>query len=749
MATLFKEVNYNLSTLIQQIDLGVIGLPDIQRPFVWKDTKVRDLFDSMYRGYPVGYFLFWANGYQENTKTIGDQHKQKAAQLLIVDGQQRLTSLFAVMKSKQVIRENYETENIAISFKPLEEKFEIPDAATKRSPEYIQNISEIWSPNINIFSFTQEFIEKLQQTRTLSADEINHIQESISRLRNLEHYPFSVLELSASINEEQVADVFVRINSQGKKLNTTDFILTLMSVFWEDGRKDLESFCANARQPNANEASAFNFLITPDPEQMLRICVGFGFRRARMKYVYSILRGKDLETEEFSEERRDAQFEKLKEAQEKVLNITNWHEFLKAIQRAGYVREDYISSKTSILYAYVLYLIGKYNFNVSPFELREIIARWFYMTSLTARYSASAESQMESDLADLRDISSSDEFIALLDKTISTQFTSDYWQINLPNSLSTSSSRSPSLFAYFAALNVLDAKGLFSQLKVSNLLHAGLKSNKSALEKHHLFPKNYLVSIGIEDQRQRNQIANFALVEWNDNIKISDSSPQEYVKIMKERFSHEELKEMYYWHALSDDWQNMDYESFLEIRRQKIADIIQAGYHKLSSISDDKDEDTFSISQLIQNGESENIEFKSTLRVNLYTKEKDPKIEMACLKTLAAFLNSSGGVLIIGVNDDGEALGLESDKFENTDKFYLHAMNLVRDRMGSQTALYIQAQFEEYQGKQIFVVKCKPSLSPVYVKDQNNERFFVRTGNSTAELNGRGLEDYINLRFRK
>lgn len=749
MATLFKEVNYNLSTLIQQIDLGIIGLPDIQRPFVWKDTKVRDLFDSMYRGYPVGYFLFWANGYQENTKTIGDQNKQKAAQLLIVDGQQRLTSLFAVMKSRKVIRENYETENIVVSFKPLEEKFEIPDAATKRSPEYIQSISELWSPDINIFSFTQKFIEKLQQTRDLTADEINKIQESISRLKNLEHYPFSVLELSASIDEEQVADVFVRINSQGKKLNTTDFILTLMSVFWEQGRKDLENFCASARQPNTSEASAFNYVITPDPEQMLRVSVGFGFRRARMQYVYSILRGKDLETGEFSEERRDDQFSKMQQSQAKVLNLTNWHEFLKAVQRAGYVRTDYISSQVNVLYAYTFYLIGKYDFQVPLFELREIIARWFYMTSLTARYSSSAESQMEADLANFRDISTAEEFVALLDKTISTQFTSDFWQINLPSDLATSSSRSPSLFAYYAALNVLDAKGLFSQLKVSDLLHAGLKSNKSSLEKHHLFPKNYLVSLGIEDQRVRNQIANFALVEWSDNIKISDSSPQEYMEIMKQRFDHDELREMYYWHALPDDWQNMPYEEFLEIRRQKIADVIQAGYNKLSSIGSESDEEITSAEQLIQGGESENIEFKSTMRVNLYTNNKDPKIEMAFLKTIGAFLNSNGGVLVVGVNDNGEALGLESDGFENNDKFYLHAVNLIRDRMGSENALYIHQQFEEYQGKQIFVVSCKPALKPVYVKDQGQEKFFARTGNSTTELNGRELEDYINLRFRR
>lgn len=553
MATLFTEVNYNLATLIQQIDLGIIGLPEIQRPFVWKDTKVRDLFDSMYRGYPVGYFLFWANGHQDNTKTIGDQNKQKPAQYLIVDGQQRLTSLFAVMKSKQVIKESYETEHIIISFKPLEEKFEIPDATTKRSSEYIQNISELWSSDINIFSFTQQFIEKLNLTRNLTSDEINRIQKSISTLKNLEYYPFSVLELAASINEEQVAEVFVRINSQGKKLNTTDFILTLMSVFWEAGRKDLEDFCASARLPSTSEASAFNYILIPDPDQMLRVSVGYGFRRARMKYVYSILRGKDLETEEFSEERRNQQFERLKEVQAKVLNVTSWHEFLKVVQRAGYVREDYISSQTNILYAYIYFLIGKHDFQVPAFELREIIARWLYMTSLTARYTTSAESQMESDLADLRNISTADEFIALLDKTISTQFTSDYWQINLPNSLSTSSSRSPSLFAYYAALNVLDAEGLFSQMKVTDLLHAGINSNKSALEKHHLFPKNYLVSLGVDDQSQRNQIANYALVEWSDNIQISDSSPKEYMKLMQERFGHEELREMYYWHALPDD----------------------------------------------------------------------------------------------------------------------------------------------------------------------------------------------------
>ena len=126
--TLFKEVHYSLGNLIGDIGLGRIGLPDIQRPFVWSNAKVRDLFDSMYRGYPVGYFLFWQTGAEGvDTKVIGDTNKQKAPSLLIVDGQQRLTSLYAVIRREAVLRENFEREHIRIAFRPQ-------DGSTDPSP---------------------------------------------------------------------------------------------------------------------------------------------------------------------------------------------------------------------------------------------------------------------------------------------------------------------------------------------------------------------------------------------------------------------------------------------------------------------------------------------------------------------------------------------------------------------------------------------------------------------------------------
>jgi hypothetical protein len=582
MATLFKEARYTLNALIQNIDLGVIGLPDIQRPFVWPDTKVRQLFDSMYRGYPVGYFLFWANANVESTKGIGTSGKQKHPYLLIVDGQQRLTSLYAVIRGEEIIRENYTKAHIHIAFNPLEEKFEVPDAAIRRNPRYFQDITELWKPNSNIIRLMSDFVSNLRKTVEVSNEEEEQIQNAIMRLKNLDAYPFSVLELSAEINEEQVAEVFVRINSQGKTLNQADFILTLMSVFWEDGRKDLEEFCKLCRFPTKDTASPFNYLIEPDPDQMLRVSVGLAFRRARLQYVYSILRGKDLDTGLFSEDRRDQQFDILKNAQTKVLNVQNWHEFIKAVKQAGFARQDYISSKNNLLYAYVFFLIGREDMRMDLYELKKLIARWFFMTSITGRYTGSPETVMEMDLARLRGVTDADKFKSVLNEIIESQLTEDFWDKTLPLHLSTSSSTSPSLYAYYAALYIHDAYGLFSKLKVSDLLQDGLRGSKSPLERHHLFPKAMLNRQGITETRDTNQIANYALVEWSDNIAISDKSPQEYLPLYVTRVDTGMLKQMNYWHALPENWESFSYDEFLVKRRELMGQVIKSAYQKLN-----------------------------------------------------------------------------------------------------------------------------------------------------------------------
>ncbi|MDO9537837.1 MAG: DUF262 domain-containing protein, partial [Thermoplasmata archaeon] len=457
-ATLFKEVGWFLSALIDNIDMGIIGLPDIQRPFVWKAAKVRDLFDSMYKGFPVGYLLFWENGLENGHKQIGVDKKQEVPNLLIIDGQQRLTALYSVMKNVPIVKQDYTQQKIMISFRPKDQVFDVTDAAIIRNPEFIADISVIWSDDLGLYSFTTEFIEKLRQNREVSKEEEKQIADTISQLHNLRGYPFTALELSHTINEEQVSEVFVRINSKGVTLNQADFILTLMSVFWDEGRKQLEEFCRTARQPSVGEASSFNYFIQPAPDQLLRVSVGLGFRRARLQHVYSILRGKDLETEQFSEGKRIEQFDVLKNAQAKVLNLQNWSEFFKVLMQAGFHGSSMISSQAALLYAYVIFLVGKKDFLLGTHDLRNIISRWFFMSSLTARYSSSPETTMEADLARLRSIRNGDDFIRTLDQIIFDTLTEDLWNITLPNSLATSSARSPSLFAYYAALNLLDAQ---------------------------------------------------------------------------------------------------------------------------------------------------------------------------------------------------------------------------------------------------------------------------------------------------
>lgn len=587
MRTLFKEVGYSLSKLIEDIEMGEIGLPEIQRPFVWPNSKVRDLFDSMYRGFPVGYLLFWVNGFSEIHRQIGTDVKQKVPRLLIVDGQQRLTSLYAVMEGIPVLRKDYSQERIHIAFRPRDQRFEVTDAAIRRDPEFISDISQLWSGSLSRTRFVKSFLKQLGNHRPLDEDEEDELSENIDRLYDLQDYPFRALELSSTVDEENVAEVFVRINSKGTTLNQADFILTLMSVFWDEGRTELEHFCRDARQPSTSTSSPYNYFIQPDPDQLLRVNICLGFRRARLRHVYSILRGKDLETEKFSDELREQQFAVLEKAQDYALNLQNWHEFLKVLMRAGFRRGKMISSRNALLYAYALFLIGKRDHEIDSYTLRNTMARWFFMISLTGRYTGSPETRMEQDLAHLREIESGEEFVRLVERIIAGTFTEDYWNINLPNALATSSARSPSLFAYYAALNLLGARVLFSKMKVSELLDPALRGPKAAIERHHLFPRGYLKTLGLTSTRDTNQIANFALVEWSDNIDISDKSPAEYFPQYASRFTQQELDRMMYWHALPKGWEKMEYPEFLEARRKGIAKVIRDGFLKLSETLDE------------------------------------------------------------------------------------------------------------------------------------------------------------------
>jgi hypothetical protein len=461
------------------------------------------------------------------------------------------------------------------------------------------------------------------------------------------------------------------------------------------------------------------------------------------------LRGKDLETGKLSSAQREKQFGILQEAQKHTLDLQNWHDFMGAIQKGGFRSSSMINSKGTLIYVYTLYIIGKKDFQVPHEELQHAIARWFFMAIITTRYiSSSPESAMERDLADLRGLVKAEDFVNWINKTITSELTPDFWETTLPARLETSSSISPFYNCYLAAQHLLDARALFSDIRIWDALDPTTKAKKSKVERHHLFPKNYLKSFGLKGPRITNQIANYAYLEWKDNISISDNAPSEYVEKYRQSISPVKLERMYYLHALPEDWESMTYASFLEERRRLMAVVTRDGFKQLET-GEILEEKPSTLEQMVMQGEGIYTEFKSTLRVNLHTRDQDKRMEHSVLKTIAGFLNSrEGGTLVIGIDDAGTPLGLESDGFPNEDKMDLHLGNLIKAQLGPTTMLHITPHFEDYRGKRVLLVDCKASKVPVYLKNGKEEEFYIRAGGSSAKLTLRQMSEFIKQRFR-
>ena len=745
MPTLYRDTSYSLTHLIEEIKHGGVALPDIQRPFVWSAAKVRDLFDSMYRGYPVGTLMLWETGADVGTRQVGGGEVTKVAKLLIVDGQQRLTSLFAVLTGRTVLTNRFENKQIRIAFRPDDESFEVTDAAIERDPDYIPDITVLWAKRYK--STVRNFLTRLGGDLTDS--EQDELEERIDRVRDLRDFRFQVIVLDARANEEEVSEIFVRTNSKGVTLNQADFILTLMSVHWEEGRRQLEAFARAAVDRTIDGPSPSNPLLDPKPDQLLRVSVGLAFRRGRLHNVYNILRGKDLDSGEVTEERRITQFNKLRVAQDDVVDLNNWHEFLKCLSQAGVLQSRMITSGNAVIYTYILWLIGKRDFLVDRVVLRATIARWFFMAHTTGRYTSSPETQIESDLTRISTLApkDSDGFCEELDQIVRSNFTPDYWKISLPNRLETSSARSPVLFAYWAALNILDAEVLFSRLKIRDLFQHGINAPRS-IERHHLFPKAYLATQGITVTSQVNAIANMAFLDWADNVSINHKSPLEYWQFMTAAMDPERLERQCHWHALPVGWEQLEYPVFLERRRALIADVIKHGFNHLWG--EGSTTSNASVTDLIALGESQCVEFKSTARWNIHSGQPDKKMEHLIVKTVCGFLNSEGGSLFIGVSDDGEVRGLTEDmktlgSKPDRDGYELFLRQHLDNALSIQTATVVSIYFETIAEQEICSGTVGASGKPVFAKPTNTSiptEFWVRVGNATKQLHGDDMVQY-------
>lgn len=590
---LYSRADLSVEALLSEIETGSTGLPDLQRPFVWTDSKVRDLFNSMLKGYPIGFVITWQSPNADKAKQIGKiEHGYSTPSKLIIDGQQRLTSLFSVIKGVKVVDSNFKPKNIVLAFNPLTCTCEVSTIALAKSPEWIADISKAFQSNS--YSLTNEYISELNQSRKkkgeseVSDKETAQISEGISALLNLKKYIIPTLDITSEADEEDVANIFVSINSGGTQLNQSDFILTLISVHWNEGRKLIEEFCQDTKRHNGhNRKDICNPIVDFDPQDVIRTAMAFGFRRARLKYAYKLLHGADFDKKgAISEELRNQRFDEFKDHLFKTLDRNNFCEFLKCIESAGFVTRELIASKTNIVYAYAFYLIGKYDFNISESELRTIVANMIFFFALSSRYSGSFESLMEQDMANLPKEKTVSAFKGYFDSLSRSVLTDDFFNITLIGfgGLETTNSKSPAFLSYIASQNILESHVLFSKTNMSTitLYQEWARGSRKAVELHHLYPKAYLQNVLRLQQKQINQVANYAFIEWTDNMDISDEAPSAYFPKLISGKSKNEIEKMEEEHALPNGWENMEYESFLSIRRKKMSEIIRKGYKKLS-----------------------------------------------------------------------------------------------------------------------------------------------------------------------
>lgn len=526
----FSVNNHPIQTLLSWVESNEIAIPEIQRPFVWEATKVRDLIDSLFRGYPIGYIIAWQNP----AVRLKDGSSSRGKKILI-DGQQRITALMAALLGKEIIDKDYQRKRIIIAFNPDEMIFEVSNSAIQKDKRWISDISKVFRPDFNI-------LEKLEEYCTHNPEiSKNKILTAIDSLKSIINIPVGLIELSPDLEISEITEIFIRINSSGVVLNQADFAMSKIAVDEKNGgnllRKAIDYFCHLAvepeyyRQLKENDKDFTNTeyfqkmlwlkddkddIYDPSYTDMLRVSFTSKFRRGRLQDLVALLSGRDFETRQYKEEIAEQSFNKLREGVLDFMNENYLKKFVMIIRSAGFIDSSMIRSQNVLNFAYILYLtLRELNYNQAKIE--QLVRKWFVLSVLTSRYSSSPESQFDIDIRRVYE-QGPEEYI---NNVISAELSDTYWTIGLPQSLDTSVASSPIFNVFLAAQVKMNDKGFLSKdITVKDLIE--LKGDI-----HHIYPRNYLKKQSYS-RGMYNQIANYVMAQSEINIAIGDKEPEKY-----------------------------------------------------------------------------------------------------------------------------------------------------------------------------------------------------------------------------
>lgn len=599
----YSVTQYSVSSILGYIEAGDIAIPEIQRPFVWKGKQVRDLIDSLYNGYPTGYLIIWQNPdvkLKDGSSAVGKK--------VLIDGQQRVTALMTAIAGKKILTENYEEKVIRIAFNPLakddEDRFAVQTPAHVKSSFWIPDISELFQPDFDSYEFIDEYAGK---NPDVSKKQVN---QAITNLLSIKSCQLGAIILVPQLDISEVTEIFVRINSQGKRLNEADFAMSKIAADERYGgnslRKAIDYFCHLAVEPAfynqlANGDKEFmkteyanklrwlkddkEDIYDPDYNDMLRVSFMHMFGRAKLGDLVSLLSGRDFADRSFKEDIAKDSFEKLSSGVMNFMNQYNFEQFVLAIKAAGFISSKLLNSQMTLDFAYTLYLLLQRSEEIPKIEIKHYIQKWFVLSTLTSRYIGSPESQMDRDLRSIAEKG----FKAFLKDNETALLSDAFWDVRLVQNLETSSISSPYFNTFLAAQIFAGDRSLLSNSsKVSDLISV-------AGDVHHIFPKAYLKENGFNDKGKYNQVANFAYLDTGVNISIGKQAPNEYfAKAIEQCITTEikvgtitddaTLRANLEVNCIPNNVANMlaeDYPEFLKERRVLMAKKIKDYYYSL------------------------------------------------------------------------------------------------------------------------------------------------------------------------
>lgn len=587
-----------ISMLLAAIEAGEIAIPRMQRPFVWSKTQVRNLIDSLYRGYPVGYTITWRNPNVQLKDGDTSQGKQ-----ILIDGQQRMTALRAAILGKTVKNKRYKGEQIAISFNPITEEFKVKDKSTERGTEWIADISVVMKPDFKQLSFMKQYLDKNPEANE------DVIYTNLMQLIQIKNREVGNIMLSSDLPIETVNEIFVRINSSGVSLSNADFAMSRIAVYEREPNdklgidlcKFIDYFCdfsINAERVDDVEENDSRFTSTdyfrhiswlrsdtnsiydPDYSDILRVVSLTEFNRGKLSDFVALLAGRNFTTRENLKEIADDSFEKLERGVYKFTRKHNLERFVQDILcAAGFEHASMIGSKNAINYVYAMYLRA-HDIGEDLYAINKWLKRLFVLSLLTGRHSGSFETQFEHDLKLIRNKGDLEAFVSTLEMQTMTDI---YWQSTLPGEFNKTGRSNPFWNVFTAAQNTLGYASFLS--------HANKTRGMVTAEAHHIFPKAYLSKHGI-DRSMYDKTANFAYLHKNINIAVSDVEPAIYMSkirefsgeygsdIINDEMLQQNLAENAIPQSLSRATHH-DFDAFMAERRILMAGVVKKYYESL------------------------------------------------------------------------------------------------------------------------------------------------------------------------